>query len=130
MEDTLLYAAIDLASDVLSRSLRELKQRDIKNGVHAHHLAGVSSAEALELLQLEADEPEMDDALRQAAEIPATVIRRKLFSVATVSASEAVEKMEDLGHDFYLFKDSASGVFSVVYKRKTGGYGLLVPKNV
>lgn len=99
VEDTLLYAAIDLASDVLSRSLRELKQRDIKSGMHSHHLGGAKSAEALHLLELqeeEAYEPEMDAALREAAVIPASVIRRKLFTVATVSASEAVEKMEDL----------------------------------
>jgi hypothetical protein len=33
--------------------------------------------------------------------------------------------MELVGHDFYLFKDTDSGLCSVVYRRKGFDYGLL-----
>ena len=34
----------------------------------------------------------------------------------------------DLGHDFYLFRNTATGELQVVYKRRDGGYGLLRAK--
>mgnify|MGYP000606066897 CR=1 FL=1 len=41
---------------------------------------------------------------------------------------EAIEQMELLGHDFFLFHYSAEDIPSVVYRRKDGSVGLLVPK--
>ena len=37
--------------------------------------------------------------------------------------------MNMLGHQFFLFRDDASGEVNVVYRRKNGDYGLLVPEN-
>jgi len=36
--------------------------------------------------------------------------------------------MELLGHDFFLFFNSASGQFNVLYRRKDGDYGLIEPE--
>ena len=35
--------------------------------------------------------------------------------------------MNMLGHEFYMFTNSATEQISLVYKRKDGGYGLLEP---
>ncbi len=42
-----------------------------------------------------------------------------------MSAIEAVQQMETIGHDFFLFTNSENGQASVVYRRKAGAYGLL-----
>ena len=38
---------------------------------------------------------------------------------------EAILQMELLGHDFYLFKNTETNKFSVIYKRKNSDYGLI-----
>ena len=43
------------------------------------------------------------------------------------SVEEAIMQMELLGHDFYVFEDSATGDTCVVYERRDGEYGLIVP---
>lgn len=33
-----------------------------------------------------------------------------------------------MGHDFFVYKDSADGALKVVYRRRAHGYGVLIPK--
>ncbi len=35
--------------------------------------------------------------------------------------------MNMMNHEFFLFRDDESGEINVVYRRKDGAYGLLVP---
>lgn len=53
------------------------------------------------------------------------LIRRKVFSGAPMSLDDAVDNMELVGHDFYLFIDSATGAPSVVYRRQGWTYGVI-----
>jgi len=53
------------------------------------------------------------------------VIRRKVFEPHVLSAEEAVDQMELVGHDFYLFLDQESKRPSVVYRRKGWNYGVI-----
>ena len=55
-------------------------------------------------------------------------IRRKAFPIKPMSVEEAIMQMNLLGHDFYVFKDAENNETCVVYKRKSGGYGLIVPE--
>jgi len=36
--------------------------------------------------------------------------------------------MELLGHAFFVYKDAEEGTIAVVYRRKSGDYGLIVPE--
>ena len=56
------------------------------------------------------------------------IARVKRFDVAPMSPEEAIEQMELLGHQFFLFLDMEEGDVNVVYRRKDGKYGLLVPQ--
>ncbi len=56
------------------------------------------------------------------------VIREKHFSCKPSSAEEAILNMEMLGHEFYLFRDGETDDIQLVYKRKNGTYGLLIPE--
>lgn len=61
-------------------------------------------------------------------EIP-KIIRRKRFSKSDpITEDEAIDKMELIGHSFFLFNNADSGRFSVVYKRDDGYYGIIEPK--
>ena len=35
--------------------------------------------------------------------------------------------MEQLGHDFYMFRSIETGELQVMYKRKEGGHGVIMP---
>ena len=44
-----------------------------------------------------------------------------------MDAEEAVEQMELLGHDFYVFYNANENQINVVYRRRNGAYGLIQP---
>jgi putative sigma-54 modulation protein len=41
---------------------------------------------------------------------------------------EAVQQMELLGHDFYVFFNVNQSQINVLYRRRTGEYGLIQPE--
>jgi putative sigma-54 modulation protein len=47
--------------------------------------------------------------------------------VVAMNEEEAAEQMELLGHNFFLFYNMNTNAINVIYKRTSGGYGLLVP---
>lgn len=56
------------------------------------------------------------------------ITRIKRFQTRPMAAEEAIEQMELLGHDFFLFFNVNTNSYSVVYRRRDGGYGLLLPE--
>jgi putative sigma-54 modulation protein len=59
---------------------------------------------------------------------PEFVIRTKRFPFKPMSAEEAILQMNLLGHAFYAFTDQETQDVCVVYKRKDGNYGLIMPE--
>ena len=55
------------------------------------------------------------------------IVRTKRFSVKPMSAEEAILQMNLLGHSFFVYRDSENESLCIVYQRKNGGYGLIVP---
>ena len=55
------------------------------------------------------------------------VVRTKHFAVEVMTPEEAILQMNMMGHSFFLFRDDESGEIHVVYRRKDGNYGLLIP---
>ncbi len=60
-------------------------------------------------------------------EVPVNIVRIKEFEVSSISPTEAIEQMELLGHQFFIFRDGNDGRLSVLYKREDGNYGMLKP---
>ena len=56
------------------------------------------------------------------------IVRRKRFVVSPMDEQEAVQQMELLGHDFYVFTHAESNVLNVIYRRNDGDYGLIQPR--
>lgn len=53
------------------------------------------------------------------------VVREKEFGTVPLSLAQALDEMELVGHDFFLYQDSATGKPSVVYRRKAYNYGVI-----
>lgn len=56
------------------------------------------------------------------------IVRVKQFSMVPMTQDEAIEQMELLGHDFFVFFNSEVEGINVLYRRKDGDYGLLQPE--
>ena len=53
------------------------------------------------------------------------VIRQKVFPSTRMTQEDAVDHMELVGHDFFLFIDAKTDRPSVVYRRKGWDYGVI-----
>jgi putative sigma-54 modulation protein len=104
-----LMAAIDLASDKLHRQIKRYKDRRVDRW--QDHSKPVPLYEPLE------DE----------AEDEPRILRRKRFEVYAMGEGEAIEQIELLGHDFFLYRDPDDGDIRLIYRRKGGGLGLIEP---
>ena len=56
-----------------------------------------------------------------------TIAKMKQFPVKPMSPEEAVLQLELIGHDFFVFRNMDTDEVNVVYRRRTGGYGLIEP---
>ena len=136
------FAAFDLAyAKLLERLRRASDRRKVHHGRHTPvavrvataDLDTVSTSEPLHVqLEKTAAETEASAAAlseenesAEAADDCPVLIRRKVFPGAPMSLDDAVDNMELVGHDFYLFVDSATGAPSVVYRRRGWTYGVI-----
>ncbi|UXM90341.1 ribosome hibernation-promoting factor, HPF/YfiA family [Paenarthrobacter sp. JL.01a] len=136
------FAAFDLAYNKLLERLRRAKDR--KKVHHGRHTpkavreatATLEPASTNEPLYVEAGNHQ--EANGQAEErspyeiendIPAgdspVLIRRKVFPAASLTLDDAVDNMELVGHNFYLFLDKETNAPSVVYRRSGWTYGVI-----
>ncbi len=53
------------------------------------------------------------------------VVREKFHAAAPMGIEQALFEMELVGHDFFLFRDAASDIPSVVYRRRGYQYGVI-----
>ncbi|HCK87368.1 MAG TPA: ribosomal subunit interface protein, partial [Erysipelotrichaceae bacterium] len=56
------------------------------------------------------------------ADIP---VRTKTVEAEEMELEDAIMKMELSGHNFFIYTDEESGGIAVVYRRSSGGYGLI-----
>ncbi|MDQ7794204.1 MAG: ribosome-associated translation inhibitor RaiA [bacterium] len=101
-----MFSSIDLVTDKLERQIRKYKTRINR------HMRKVALPE--ELLPA----PEEED----------QVVKVKRFAIKPMPVEEAVLQMNLLGHDFFVFANSDDERINVVYRRKDGAYGLIVPE--
>ena len=66
--------------------------------------------------------------LEEEEETEEPLVREKRFQTRPMDVREAIDQMELLGHDFFIFYNIDAEGFSVVYRRRAEGYGLLIPE--
>jgi putative sigma-54 modulation protein len=128
-----MEAAINLAIDKMYRQIERFKgkRKDGKRRTAGRYEAlpeELDAAEAVPGSEVDATSPYADySAIEDAQEAADGIVRRKEVEVIAMTEEEAVQQMELLAHDFFMFFNADTGIINVVYKRKTGGYGVLVP---
>ncbi|MCL2150655.1 MAG: ribosome-associated translation inhibitor RaiA, partial [Coriobacteriia bacterium] len=121
-------AAVDIATAKLERQLRKFKTKVVDKRQNAAKLAdvlesglmgngnganGASAGSGADVF----DALEDDDQL----------VRVKEIDLAVLSTDEALLEMDLLGHDFYVYIAAEDGTTCVLYRRHSGGYGMLKP---
>ena len=139
------YAALDLAWAKLLERLRRVKDRGkvARSGHRRNHSTGeaLASMEVVDpLIPSEQDgaaaAPRAEDDAVPAGDDPTNgriqaegdspvVLREKRFPAQPIGLEEALNRMEMVGHDFYLFIDEDTAQPSVVYRRKGWSYGVI-----
>lgn len=116
-----IYASIDAAADKIHRQIVRYKGKRIdrwhgqnnKQRQAAQELMPELSEETLATLQEEEDR---------------SVVRVKRFLVDPMTEEEAIEQMELLQHNFFVFYNPDAGRINVVYRRADNNYGILDPE--
>ncbi len=104
-----MYAAIDLVFDKLVRQIHKYKTKLAKRFKGADFKGDLIPA-------------------KDVGEEVFEVVRTKTFVARPMDVEEAILQMNLVGHDFFVFRNAETDVINVVYKRKHGKYGLIVPE--
>lgn len=56
-----------------------------------------------------------------------SIVKVKRFAIEPMFEEDAVARMEELGHDFFVFVNAESERTAVLYRRRDGDYGLIEP---
>ncbi len=100
------HAAVDITVDKLERQIRKNKTKIMAKQAKTYDFSFA------EIPEYEEEEEEK-------------VIKHKKVEVKPMDEEEAIIQMELLNHQFYMYKDSDTNKYAVVYKRKDGGYGVI-----
>lgn len=101
-----VYSSIDEVVEKLEKQVLKYKEK-----IHSYR-KGEKKAAAVEIA---------------GASEKGRIIKNKRFEMKPMSPEEAVDQMELLDKDFFVFSNDVSGVINVVYRRKDGNYGLIEP---
>lgn len=111
-----IFAAVDAVVDKLYRQIQRYRGRRRRNW---------RSNQGEEMAYM-GDPLPIDDLMDD--EEDGQIVRSKRFSLQPMSAEEAIEQMELLGHGFFVFFNSEDEEVNVLYRRHDGNYGLLQPE--
>ncbi|NES87607.1 MAG: ribosome-associated translation inhibitor RaiA [Moorea sp. SIO2B7] len=114
-----LYASIDMVSDKIARQLRKYKEKYLDSKTHAKLKTG-------EILQEKAVEPDLLS--DRTPELPSEVVRMKYFAMPPMTIEEALQQLQLVDHDFYMFRNNDTDEINVIYMRNHGGYGVIQPR--
>ncbi len=106
-----IFTSIDAVLDKMYRQIARYKGRRYRRG---------RAAAQGEALPIELEEEEEEE--------PRRIVRTKRFRLMPMDEEEAIEQMELLGHDFFVFYNASDGAINVLYRRKNGDYGLIQPE--
>lgn len=113
-----LNAAVDEVHDVLQRQIRRYKEKHWRRGRLRRQ-----GGQIVDVFPQDASAASDDETPRP------RIVRTKEFQVKPMFSDEAVEQMELLGHDFFVFRDAETSNINVLYRRQDGNYGLIVPED-
>jgi putative sigma-54 modulation protein len=117
-----IYACIDAVAEKMHRQIVRYK------GKRIDRWQGQTNKRRNDYSVMPELDPEVLDALAEEGE--RKIVRTKRFTAHPMNQDEAVEQMELLGHDFFVFYNAELGRINVLYRRADNNYGLLDPELV
>ncbi len=120
-----MEAAVDAAADKLARQASRFKQRRRQKDRTSFSRSIVSEPANASTLSDDED-TDVDEETQISAQ--ARVVRVKRFAMKPMTVDEAIEQVDLLGHDFFLFFNADENRYGLLYKRNDGGYGLILPE--
>jgi ribosomal subunit interface protein len=111
----------------LDRLKTQLLRASDRRKVH-RGLRGAGLAKPVEVPPVEPEEEQTDVRTVAGLEVQGDgplVVREKNFTSAPLTLAQALDEMELVGHDFFLYLDASSSQPSVVYRRKAYDYGVI-----
>ncbi len=111
-----MFASVDAVVDKLHRQISRYRGKQRRkwrggNGNNEELLMGEPLPMEEDLL--ESDEP--------------TIVRTKRFTMRPMTTEEAIDQIELLGHDFFVFFNADEQAVNVLYRRRDSNFGLLQP---
>ncbi|KAI3431429.1 hypothetical protein D9Q98_004482 [Chlorella vulgaris] len=120
-----LYAAVDLVSDKLKRKLTKVKERAVQKA----NWPGRGGPKGGDTIAAHLGEDVVDKLpTDQVAPPVPEIVREKVMEVTAMSTDDALDQIENVGHDFFVYTDSADGLMKVLYRRKSHGFGVIIPR--
>jgi putative sigma-54 modulation protein len=111
-----MYAAIDAVTDKVARQMRKYKTRLMRK-----HRPRKDIVQHLDEHVLESEPSEEDEHQEHA------VVRTERLPVKPMFVDEAVLQLEMSHRQFLVFFNARSSRVSVLYRRKSGDFGLIEP---
>src|SRR5262249_16336101 len=114
-----MQAAIDMAADALSRQVKRFKETRLLRSERRFTKDDLQPAD-----EAAARQPLPPDAEL----VMGRVVRIKRFPMKPMTEAEAIDQMELLGHNFFLFHDADKDTLALLYQRQDGGYAMILPE--
>jgi putative sigma-54 modulation protein len=108
--------AVDRTVDKMRKQIRRFHAKKIDR----------SRRNAVKLGSIAADQQDEEFGLENDGEFQ-PLVKTKTFEFLAMDTEEAIDQMELLQHDFFVFRDADTGATNVVYRRNDGAYGLIKP---
>ena len=115
-----IYPCIDAVANKIHRQIARYKGKR-EDRWHGHAKRGDEVMEAMPALEQEVLESIAEENQRE-------IVRVKRFHVDPMSEDEAMEQMELLSHNFFVFYNANLGRINVLYRRSDNNYGLIDPE--
>jgi putative sigma-54 modulation protein len=119
--------AVDAAIDKLIRQVRKFNDKKV-----SRRKRGAQAAPLLVDDMLPPDFPASEPAGSlfdgEDDEDGPVLVRTKRFPMKPMDVDEAIDQMELVGHDFFLFHNVDGDQLNVLYRRRDGSFGLLAPQ--
>lgn len=145
-----MYASIDLLSHKLAQSIKKHNEKERSKYIREKKRFD-KNAETLLEVQETYDEiqekneqgiaerdldsfllAELDERYRAALLEPQTalkneVVKKKIFDMTPITIDDAIAALDLMDHPFYVFRNAETNEVNVVYRRRDGGVGHIMP---
>ncbi len=118
-----MYASLDRVVEKLEQRLKKFKAKHTHLRNHQQSLRTnipVTNGSGIDGILAADTEADVDNSPR--------IVRTKAVTMKPMGIDDAVQMLELTDHDWYVYLDMDTNMTQVVYRRRDGNYGLVVPK--